>query len=279
MNVHSIRTIDFEKLNIGGENNLQFKPLFCLELSIFNTDENFQIVKDYYKTDDRYELIKKAQKSDCDILGLKFNIEDVEQVEEACEILKKLLPEIKKPLMIRGVNNDGIDNVLIPALTKILDRKSIVAFANENTYKKIVPAVVNGEHILVLRSPIDINLAKELNILSSDLGQPLDKILIDTDIGGLGYGLEYGYSIMEKVKIEGLNGDDYLNMPLISFVTEESLKTKEAKSDTYSKSWGQLEKRAEMFEISSATAVAAAGANVIVLNNPKSINIMKGLFA
>ena len=277
--MHSIRTIDFEKLNIGGENNLQFKPLFCLELSIFNTDENFQIVKDYYKTDDRYELIKKAQKSDCDILGLKFNIEDVEQVEEACEILKKLLPEIKKPLMIRGVNNDGIDNVLIPALTKILDRKSIVAFANENTYKKIVPAVVNGEHILVLRSPIDINLAKELNILSSDLGQPLDKILIDTDIGGLGYGLEYGYSIMEKVKIEGLNGDDYLNMPLISFVTEESLKTKEAKSDTYSKSWGQLEKRAEMFEISSATAVAAAGANVIVLNNPKSINIMKGLFA
>ena len=277
--MHSIRTIDFEKLNIGGENNLQFKPLFCLELSIFNTDENFQIVKDYYKTDDRYELIKKAQKSDCDILGLKFNIEDVEQVEEACEISKKLLPEIKKPLMIRGVNNDGIDNVLIPALTKILDRKSIVAFANENTYKKIVPAVVNGEHILVLRSPIDINLAKELNILSSDLGQPLDKILIDTDIGGLGYGLEYGYSIMEKVKIEGLNGDDYLNMPLISFVTEESLKTKEAKSDTYSKSWGQLEKRAEMFEISSATAVAAAGANVIVLNNPKSINIMKGLFA
>lgn len=278
MNAHSIRKIDFKKLNIGGENSLQFKPLFCLELSIFNVDENFQIVKDFYKTDDRFELIKKAQETDCDILGLKFNIEDINQVDKACEVLKNLLPIISKPLMIRGVNNDGIDNVLLPALTKVLDRESIVAFANENTYKAIVPYVVEGGHILVLRSPIDINLAKELNILSSDLGQPLNKILIDTDIGGLGYGLEYGYSIMEKVKLEGFGGDDYLDMPLISFVTEESLKTKEAKSDSYSKSWGELEKRSKTFEISSASAVAAAGANIIVLNNPDSVKIMKGLF-
>lgn len=278
MNAHSIRTVNLSKLNIGGEDSLRFKPLFCLELSIYNPDENFRIVKDFYKTSDRMKLVQMAQAADCDILGLKFNIEDETQIEEACGILKNLLREITKPLMIRGVNNNGIDNLLIPALTKILDRESIVAFADENTYKSIVPAVVEGGHILVLRSPIDINLAKELNILSSDLGQPLDKILIDTDIGGLGYGLEYGYSIMEKVKVEGFNGDDYLNMPLISFVTEESLKTKEAKSDTYSKSWGNLDERAKMFELASASAVAAAGANVVVLNNPDSVRIMKGLF-
>ena len=278
MNAHSIRTVNLSKLNIGGEDFLNFKPLFCLDLSIYNPDENFRIVKDFYKTSDRMKLVQMAQAADCDILGLKFNIKDETQIEEACGILKNLLPAITKPLMIRGVNNNGIDNLLLPALTKILDRESIVAFADENTYKSIVPAVVEGGHILVLRSPIDINLAKELNILSSDLGQPLDKILVDTDIGGLGYGLEYGYSIMEKVKLEGFNGDDYLNMPLISFVTEESLKTKEAKSDTYSKSWGNLYERAKMFELSSASAVAAAGANVIVLNNPDSVRIMKGLF-
>ncbi len=278
MNEHSIKTVNFQKLNIGGEAFLQFKPLFCLELSIFNTEENFQIVKDFYKTSDRIQLLKIAQESGCDILGLKFNIEDCKQVQEACDILKTLLPEIKKPLMIRGVNNDGIDRELLPALTKILDREAIVAFANENTYKFIVPPVVEGGHIVVLRSPIDINLAKELNILSSDLGQPLDKILIDTDIGGLGYGLEYGYSIMEKIKLEGFNGDDYLNMPLISFVTEESLKTKEAKSDSYSKSWGELSERSYNFEVTSASAVAAAGANIIVLNHPKTVEIMKGLF-
>ena len=278
MNAHNIRTVNFQKLNIGGESSLQFKPLFCLELSVFDTDGNFQIVKDFYQTSDRLRLVQAAQETDCDILGLKFNIEDAGQVNEACVILKELLPYIKKPLMIRGVNNDALDKILLPALTEILDREAVVAFANENTYKEIVPPVLAGRHILVLRSPIDINLAKELNILSSDMGQPLDKILIDTDIGGLGYGLEYGYSIMEKIKLEGFGGDDYLNMPIISFVTEESLKTKEAKSDSYSKSWGNLKERAQMFEISSASAVVAAGANIVVLNHPDSVRIMKGLF-
>lgn len=278
MNVHSIRTVNLNSLKIGGEDSLKFRPLFCLEVAIYNLDENFQIVKDFYKTTDRVKIIKLAQETDCDIIGLKFNIDDVDKVSDACKLLKELLPNINKPLMIRGVNNDSIDSVLLPALVKVLDRESIVAFGNENTYKSIVPETAKGGHILVLRSPIDINLAKELNILSSDLGQPLDKILIDTDIGGLGYGLEYGYSIMEKVKLEGFNGDDYLNMPLISFVTEESLKTKEAKSDTYSANWGNLDERAKMFEVSSASAVIAAGANVVVLNNPDSVRIMKGLF-
>lgn len=278
MNAHSIRSVNLKNLKIGGEDSLQFRSLFCLEVAIYNLDENFQIVKDFYKTTDRAKILELAQESDCDIIGLKFNIDDVDKVSDACRLLKELLPKINKPLMIRGVNNDGIDSVLLPELVKVLDRVAIIAFADENTYKSIVPETSKGGHILVLRSPIDINLAKELNILSSDLGQPLDKILIDTDIGGLGYGLEYGYSIMEKVKLEGLNGDDYLNMPLISFVTEESLKTKEAKSDTYSTSWGNLDERAKMFEVSSASAVVAAGANVVVLNNPDSVRIMKGLF-
>lgn len=270
----SLRIIDFNNIKIGDTN---CPPIFCLDVSIFNTDDNFQIVKDFYGTNDRKEILKKAQETDCDILGLKFNIEGENQINEAISLLKDLLPFISKPLMIRSVNNDGIDRILLPELIKILDRECIISSVNENTYKEIVPAAVSGNHVLVLKSPIDINLAKELNILSSDLGLSLDKILIDTDIGGLGYGLEYGYSIMEKVKLEGLNGDEYLNMPMISFATEESLKTKEAKSDNYPSSFGNLKERAEFFEICSASAVMAADASVIVLNNPLSIDVMKGL--
>lgn len=270
----SLRIIDFNNIKIG---DINCPPIFCLDVSIFNTDDNFQIVKDFYGTNDRKEILKKAQETDCDILGLKFNIEGENQINEAVSQLKDLLPFISRPLMIRGVNNDGIDRILLPELIKILDRECIISSVNENTYKEIVPAAVSGNHVLVLKSPIDINLAKELNILSSDLGLSLDKILIDTDIGGLGYGLEYGYSIMEKIKLEGLNGDEYLNMPMISFATEESLKTKEAKSDNYPSSFGNLKERAEFFEICSASAVMAAGASVIVLNNPLSIDVMKGL--
>lgn len=79
---------------------------------------------------------------------------------------------------------------------------------------------------------------------------------------------------MEKIKLED---DEYLNMPMISFAADESLKTKEAKSDTFSESWGNLQSRALMFEIASAAAVKAAGASIIVLHHPESIKAMRGL--
>lgn len=250
------------------------KTLYVLEIPIFEPSENFQIAKDYFKTDNKIELLKKAQNSDCDFLGLKFNVESTDSVSLAKELLKKISKTITKPLMIIGTNNDNIDKILIPELTKIIDRECIISSANENTYKQIIPNVITGGHKLVLKTPIDINLCKELNILAVDMGLPMDKIIIDTDIGGLGYGLDYGYSTMEKIKLEN---DEYLNMPLISFAAEESLKTKEAKSDKFSKSWGDLPTRAKMFEISSAAAVKAAGADIIVLHHPENISIMKGM--
>lgn len=244
------------------------EKLLALELDIFKPEKSFQAVQDYYKTCDRKELINLAQNTDCDILGLRFNIEEKEEIKTAAEMLRELLPLVEKPLMIRGTNNDELDKLLLPELMKELKKESIVASANENTYKTIVPEVIKGGHTVVLRSPIDINLCKELNILSIDLGLSLDKIFIDTDIGGLGYGLEYGYSIMEKIKLEGMNGDNYLNMPVISFVCEESLKTKEAKESN---------EASIMIEIASASAVFASGANIVVINHPETLQTMREL--
>lgn len=223
----------------------------------------------------RAELIKTAQKLSPDILGLKFNINAPEDIPQAVEILKEILGQIKIPLMIRGCGEDELDKLLLPALADNAPRTCIIVSANENTYKEIIPHTAQ-KHFVVLRSPIDINLAKEINILSSDLGQPLDKILIDTDIGGLGYGFEYGYSIIEKIRLEGAN-DKYLNMPIISFACEEALKTKEAKSDDFPPSFGNLSTRRIMFETAAASAVRAAGANLIVINHPQTLKTMKGL--
>lgn len=209
-----------------------------------------------------FEAENKLEK-DCDIMGLKFT-EDILGGKTA---LKKYLPLIKKPLMISGTGNDSVDRELLPKLIKLLDRECIIAYADENTYKDIVPLVIQGGHRLVIRTPIDINLAKEMNILTSDLGLPLDKIIIDTDIGGLGYGLEYGYSIMEKIKLEGKSGDKYLDMPLISFAAEETAKTKEAKDESL----------AMFLEIASASAVKAAGADYIVLTKPDAVSAMRRL--
>ena len=296
----SIRNIAFQGLNIGGDSpSRSVKPVFALELNIFDFSVSSHIVKDWFIEEtgnrkpeteasvvgqaylpDGINLVITAQSTDCDILALKFNIPEEnldEQILKAQTLLKELLPHITKPLLVRGINNKSVDIKLLPALMEILDREVIIAFADENTYKEIVPSVVKGGHILAIRTPIDINLAKEMNILTSDLGLSLDKILIDTDMGGLGYGLEYGYSIMERIKLAAFAGDAMLNMPLIAFAGEEALKAKETKSDTFSKSFGDFKSRSIMFEITTAASVIAAGTNLIVLEHPQSIQKLKAL--
>lgn len=310
-----IREINFHGQKIGGESDfLQSKPVLALELNIFDFAVSSHIVKDWYYamcekqnakcggchceewSDEAIQknsplnrtplaLVKYAQQTDCDILALKFNISEdnlEDDIKKSQELLKSLLPSIKKPLLVRGINNKSVDVKLLPALMEVLEnpelhREVIIAFADENTYKAIVPSVVKGGHILAIRTPIDINLAKEMNILTSDMGLSLDKILIDTDMGGLGYGLEYGYSIMERIKLAAFEGDSMLNMPLIAFAGEEALKAKEAKTDTYPESFGDFKERSKMFEIATASAVIAAGANLIVLEHPESVKILKEL--
>jgi acetyl-CoA decarbonylase/synthase complex subunit delta len=159
--------------------------------------------------------------------------------------------------LVRGTTEELVG--LIPKLKT----PSVIAYADENNYKALVPLVIEGGHRLVIRTPIDINLAKEMNILASDLGLPLDKIIIDTDIGGLGYGLEYGYSMIEKIK---LADDEYLNRPIMSFVVEETLKTKEAKASA---------RYALFAEITAASAAAAAGADYVVMRTPEACATMK----
>lgn len=290
INNQRIREINFHGLKIGGEGaddllSASRPPVFALELNIFDFDASSHIVKDYFSSTKPLELIKQAQESECDILALKFNIPEDnldKQIKKAQELLKEMLPHIKKPLLVRGINNKSVDIKLLPALMEVLEmsdfhREVIIAFADENTYKDIVPSVVKGGHILAIRTPIDINLAKEMNILTSDMGLSLDKILIDTDMGGLGYGLEYGYSIMERIKLAAFEGDKMLNMPLIAFAGEEALKAKETKSDTFDKSYGDFKERSLMFEITTASSIIAAGANLIVLEHPESIKTLKDL--
>lgn len=282
-----IRTVQLQNLKIGGDSSFHFlnenynnsKPLFVLELNIYNTDEIPDVVKEYYKSsiNDKTDLLKYAQNTDCDILGLKFNIKFIGEIQCAKKLLQKLLPDITKPLMILGTGDNDVDVKLLPELINILDRTSIISYIEEKTYKQIVPSLLNTEHIIVIRTPIDINLAKEMNILTTDMGINPDKIIMDTDMGALGYGLDYGYSIMERIKLAGFDGDKMLNMPLIAFVGEETFKTKEAKSDSFDKNWGALNDRAIMFETTTASAMIAAGSNLVVLMHPESITTLKGL--
>ncbi len=245
-------------------------PLFTKKETNIS-EENFDEIFENFK----FRIIN-AIDIKSSFLALKFNL-SVKDFEKQFKYIQKsidFLNSIDKPLILCGMNNDKLDVKLLNYFSSNIKKPSIIAFAQESNYREIIPSIIKSEHKIVLRTPIDINLAKELNILSLDMGLKNDKIIIDTDTGGLGYGLDYGYSMMEKIRIEALKGDKMLDFPIISFIGEEVFKAKELKTNNYNENWGQLDKRIDLWEIAAASSIIAANANIIVVCNQNTVKTL-----
>ncbi len=132
----------------------------------------------------------------------------------------------------------------------------------------------------IASTPIDINLAKQLNVLLGNLGVTDDNILIDPTVGGLGYGLEYTYSVMERARMAALcQQDERLQFPVYCNVGSEVWKTKEAKLPDNEMKLGQAQSRGVLMETTTASALLAAGADIAVLCHPRSLELVRKLIA
>jgi len=131
-------------------------------------------------------------------------------------------------------------------------------------------------HFLIAESPIDVNIAKQTNILITQMNFPKEKIIMDPLTGALGYGLEYTYSVIERIRLQAFNGDEMVQMPIISFVGQESWKVKETKvSQDKEPMWGDQEKRGILWETTTAVSLMLSGANILVLRHPYSVTFIK----
>jgi acetyl-CoA decarbonylase/synthase complex subunit delta len=137
----------------------------------------------------------------------------------------------------------------------------LIGCAVQNNYKTLVASVLADGHSIIAESPIDINIAKQLNILISDMGLSLERIVINPTIGALGYGLEYAYSIMERARLAALSGDKTLASPFICFVGQETWRTKEAKASP---------QQGIIWETLTATSLIQSGADLLVMRHPKA---------
>ena len=282
----TIREVNFNGAKIGGDLSVSFmrefgnetKNFFALEIPYIVEEGLPEILKKIWQDKNIFERIEFANNTKCDFISIKFNISEDElkiSIKKILNELEDIFKTAEKPLILRGANNKNIDKELLPQLAKYAPKRSIIAFGDDVTYEEIAVESAKRGHILVLRSPIDINLAKELNILARDKGMKLENVLIDPDMGSLGYGLDYGYSIVEKIRCCAFDGDDLLNLPIIVFAGEEAFKAKEAKSNKFEEKWGEYAQRAIMWEIATAAPMISAGANIVVLWHPTSIATLK----
>ncbi|MDO8603059.1 MAG: acetyl-CoA decarbonylase/synthase complex subunit delta [Candidatus Omnitrophota bacterium] len=188
--------------------------------------------------------------------------------EEAGKVVENILKVISVPLIVIGSSAPEKDNDVMAYCANVAKGENcLFGIATQNNYKTLAAACLSSGHSIISEAPIDINIAKQLNILICDMQFQADRIVIHHATGALGYGLEYTYSIMERTRLAGLSGDKMLSMPMINFVGQEAWRTKEAK--TGQKDTGVL------WETATATAYLNSGADIIVMNHPKAVEEIK----
>jgi acetyl-CoA decarbonylase/synthase, CODH/ACS complex subunit delta len=224
---------------------------------------------------DPAEWARKAEEAGADLLVLTLAVDDT--VDDAVKAVKSVLAASGLPLLVWGPGQAEKDNeLLVPVAEAAKGEKLVLGVCEDKNYRTIVATAMANGHLVQSRAPMDVNLSKQLNILISDMGMPKDRILMDPTTGALGYGIEYGYSVMERLRLAALQGDVMTQFPMIVTPGFEAWKTKEAKvGEGVPESWGDWKARAINWETLTAMALVESGADIVVLRHPESVRRIK----
>ncbi len=198
--------------------------------------------------------------------------------EAAAAIAKKLADAIEVPLIVYGTGSVEKDAEVLPAVAEACaDKNIIIGPVQDKNYKKIGAACLAYHHTVIAFSPIDVNLAKQLNILLGQLGVKDSHILVDPTTGGLGYGMEYTYSVMERDRMAALTQeDDKLQLPIINYLGQEVWKVKECKqSNEEAPQLGDQTKRGILMEAITAVDLLLAGSDLLIMRHPEAVKLTK----
>jgi len=227
---------------------------------------------------------KKAASYGADLIALQLVSTDPNGLntpsDQATETAKKVAAAVDIPVIVNGSGSPEKDAELLRKVAEVCDGMNLVIgpVVVEN-YKQIGAGAIAYKHTVAANSPIDINLAKQLNILLGNLGVPDGQVIVDPTTGGLGYGIEYTYSVMERDRMAALTQqDERLQFPIICDLAKEIWKTKEAKAED-SPLMGSAEKRGILMEAVTAQLLLLAGADLLIMRHPEAIKLVRGMIA
>jgi acetyl-CoA decarbonylase/synthase complex subunit delta len=273
---------------VGGEKTLPFMhfeaempnpPVIAVEIRDRKPDDWSPILLDTWADviEDPAQWAKAAEDYGADLIQLTLSLTDESgentTVEAAVSTVKAVLEASGLPLLVFGPGQAEVDNeLLVPIAEATKGERIVLGICEDKNYRTIVATAMANDHLVSARTPMDVNLAKQLNILISDMGFPLDRVLMDPTTGALGYGIEYGYSAMERLRLAALQGDRMTQLPMLVTPGFEAWKTKEAKiGDGVPESWGDWEDRGINWETLTAITLLESGADIVVLRHPETI--------
>jgi len=198
--------------------------------------------------------------------------------DEAAQTTKRVASAVDVPVIVWGSGSADKDAEVLRKIAETCDGMNlIIGPVVEGNYKQVGAGAIAYKHTAVASSPIDINLAKQLNILLGNLGVPDGQILVDPTTGALGYGLEYTYSVMERDRMAALTQqDERLQFPILCNLAKEVWKTKEAKLNAEEAPLlGNAKKRGILMEAVTAMSLLLAGADILVMRHPEAIKLIR----
>lgn len=275
-------------VTVGGEKTLPFlhfeaempnRPAIALEIRDRRPNDWSSLLLEHWGdvVDDPAAWAKAAEGSGIDLLQLTLSLTDADgnpnTPEKAVAAVKAILGATGLPLMIFGPGQVEMDNeLLVPVAEATKGERLVLGICEDKNYRTIVAAALANGHLVNGRTPMDVNLSKQLNILIHDMGLPLERIIMDPTTGALGYGIEYGYSVMERLRLAALQGDAMTQSPLLVTPGFEAWKTKESKvGDDVPDEWGDWLDRAINWETLTAVTLIESGADIVVLRHPESV--------
>jgi acetyl-CoA decarbonylase/synthase complex subunit delta len=225
--------------------------------------------------DDPAAWAKKAEEVGADIIVLELTLEDTP--DDAVAAVKAVLGATGLPIIVWGPGQVEKDNeLLVPVADATKGERLVLGICEDKNYRTIVASAMANEHLVQARTAMDVNLAKQLNILITDMGLPAERIIMDPTTGALGYGIEYGYSVMERLRLAALQGDAMTQLPMMVTPGYETWKAKEGKvGEGVPEAWGDWAERGVHWETLTAVALVESGADIIVLRHPESVKRVK----
>jgi acetyl-CoA decarbonylase/synthase complex subunit delta len=275
-----------KEIKIGGENVLPFHffegkienmPRVAMEINDVVPDNWAEWIIEPFKDvmSDPAAWANKCLDYGAEIIFMRLTGTDPAgkntSADEAAAAVKKVVDNMKAPLIVYGCGDEAKDVDVLSRVAAVCNGEKLLLgpLVKEN-FEPISKAAMENDHSIVAQTPLDINLEKELNVKLLKTVPP-NKIVIDPLSSGLGYGMEYSFTIMERTKHIGVMfGDTTMQMPMIADLGAECWKTKQAKGS---------KKQGVLWESVTAVSLVLAGANVLVLRHPDSLKLMKDIIA
>lgn len=198
--------------------------------------------------------------------------------DQAAATVQAVVAAVSVPVVVYGTGNAEKDTEVLKKVAEaVTDTVLALGPATEDNYKAVTAAALGYGHVVIAETPIDVNMAKQLNILMTQMGLPAERILIDPSIGAVGYGIEYAYTVMERLRLAALTQNDSMTqMPMICNLGKEAWRAKEARVGTDEEpAWGDHTKRGVLWEATTAIALTLSGADILVMRHPEAVRLAK----